>query len=305
VCFEPKWDGYRLLVFAHADGRVVLQSRNGRDLTAAFPELAAAAAALGEDAVVDGEAVIYTGGRLSFTALQHRLGRPAHATRRLAAEQPAHLVAFDLLQRGDTELLGSPFQDRRSALQELFDDHALQAPWSLTPASTDRAQVQEWMSSWTAVGVEGVVAKGLAQTYQPGRRGWLKVRAKHTAGAVIGAVTGPLERPDTLLLGRYDTTGTLRLTARSTPLLPTVREDLARLLTPSSVGHPWAGMRITTHWGSRDSLVFTCVTPDQIAEFDADTAFDRGRYRHPVRIRRLRPDMAPDDIPPFEQAGSA
>ncbi|ONK12153.1 hypothetical protein [Streptomyces sp. MP131-18] len=148
------------------------------------------------------------------------------------------------------------------------------------------------MSSWTAVGVEGVVAKGLAQTYQPGRRGWLKVRAKHTAEAVIGAVTSPLERPDTLLLGRYDTTGILRLTARSTPLLPTVREDLARLLTPSSVGHPWAGMRITTHWGSLDSLVFTCVTPDQFAEFDADTTFDRGR-RHPVRIRRLRPRHGP------------
>ncbi len=103
--WEPKWDGFRLLVFACADGEVFLQSRNGRDLTAAFPEITQAAAALGEDVVIDGEAVIFAEGRLGFPALQQRMNRRPASVARLAREQPAHLVALDLLQHAGTEML--------------------------------------------------------------------------------------------------------------------------------------------------------------------------------------------------------
>jgi ATP-dependent DNA ligase len=298
VAFEPKYDGYRLLAF-RTGAEVRLQSRNARDLTGAFPEITEAVAALGEDVVVDGEAVIYVGGRLEFTALQHRLNRPPRTAARLAREQPAHLVTFDLLQRGTTELLRLPYRERRAALEELFERHDLRAPWSLSPSTTDREQAEEWLRTWPAVGVEGLVAKGLDQPYQPGRRGWYKIRAKDTTEAVIGAVTGSPHRPETVLLGRYDDTGTLRLVARSTPLAPPLRRDLGGFLTPAGADHPWTGIRVSTSWGSREPLEFTCVQPDQVAEFHADPAIDRGRWRHLVQVKRLRADVAPGDVPPF------
>ncbi|WP_351233889.1 hypothetical protein [Streptomyces sp. NPDC002133] len=121
LAFEPKYDGFRLLVFAGADA--FLQSRSGGDLTGAFPEIAAAAAALDENVVIDGEAVIYSGGRLDFGALQQRMGRRPRNVARLASEQPAHLVAFDLLQHADAEMLDWTYQERRAALESLFQGH--------------------------------------------------------------------------------------------------------------------------------------------------------------------------------------
>ncbi|NUK25999.1 ATP-dependent DNA ligase [Streptomyces lunaelactis] len=296
--FEPKYDGFRLLVFADADGRVFLQSRNGRDLTGAFPEIADAAAALGEDVVIDGEAVIYTGGRLDFSALQHRMNRRPRTVALLVREQPAHLVAFDLLQHTGTELLSWSYAERRAALESLFQGHGLQAPWALTPSTTDRALAEEWLTEWTAVGVEGLVIKGLEQTYQPGRRGWLKYRTRNTAEAVIGAVTGSVIRPETVLLGRYTTDGHFLLVARSTSLAPRLRAELGGgLLTPAGADHPWRDVHFTSHWGSRDPLAFTPVAPQLVAEFHGDTAVDRGRWRHPVNLHRLRIDLTPDDVP--------
>jgi ATP-dependent DNA ligase len=303
--FEPKWDGYRVLVFADADGTVFLQSRNGRDLTRAFPEIAGAAAVLEEDLVLDGEAVIYTEdeGGLSFHALQHRLGRSPRATARLAAEQPAHLIVFDLLQRGATELIAEPYHRRRAQLQELFAERALSSPWSLTPSSTDPAQAEEWLSEWTAVGVEGIVAKGAAQPYVPGRRGWLKYRSRRTTEAVVGAVTGTLARPRSLLLGRFDLAGRLRYTGRTTSLNAVLAREVADLLGPpesDEPAHPWEGIRFTAAWGSREPLQTTLTEPALVMEISADISLDAaGRWRHPVRAVRPRPDMAPGDVPFF------
>jgi ATP-dependent DNA ligase len=301
VVFEPKWDGFRVLVFTN--GReVLLRSRRGTDLTVAFPEIAAAASALGEEVVIDGEAVIYRGGRLDFSALQRRLNRMPAATARLAAAEPAHLIAFDLLRRGSTWLLDAPYRQRRAALEALFADHGLAAPWALSPTTRDWGQAQEWMRSWTAVGVEGLVAKGVEQTYQPGRRGWYKIRAKDTAEAIIGAVTGPVTEPDSALLGRYDPAGELRLVARTTSLGAQMGRDLGRVLVPAGADHPWHEARFTTAWGSRRPLEFTPVAIEQVAEFQADVAVDRGRWRHPVRLVRLRADMSVEDVP--QLAGS-
>jgi len=296
--FEPKYDGFRLLVFCQA-GRVFLQSRNLRDLTAAFPEIAEAAAALGEDVLIDGEAVIYHEGRLDFSALQQRNNRRPHTVAELARRQPAHLVAFDLLHHAGADLLAWPYRERRAALESLFQTHTLQAPWALTLATSDPDEARTWMQQWADVGVEGIVGKGAAQPYEPGRRGWQKYRSRDTAEAVIGAVTGSPARPATVLLGRYTPDGYLRLVARSTPLSAPVRTDLADRLSPAGPAHPWLGMRVTSHWGSRDPLEFTPVAPHLVAEFSGDTAVDDGRYRHPVRFLRVREDLSVDQLPLF------
>lgn len=294
--YEPKYDGYRLLVFA-GGGRAFLQSRNRSDLTVAFPEITDAARALGEDVVLDGEVIVYREGRLDFGALQPRINRRPATTARLAREQPAHLIAFDLLHRAGTDLITRPYRERRAALEALFADHALSAPWALTPATQETDQARTWMRQWAAAGVEGVVAKGQDQPYQPGRRGWLKYRHRDTTEGIIGAVTGSLNRPETVLLGRYTTDGELHLVARSTPLPAALRRELANLLTPAGPSHPWHGMRVSSHWGSREALIFTPAAPNLVAEFYGDAAIDQGRWRHPVRVHRLRFDLAPSDVP--------
>ncbi|MFE6133710.1 RNA ligase family protein [Streptomyces sp. NPDC056437] len=299
MVFEPKYDGYRLLVFAHG-GEVFLQSRNLRDLTGAFPEIAEAAAALGEDVVLDGEVVIHTGGRLDFTALQRRLNRRPATAARLAAKQPAHFIAFDLLEHAGTDMLTWRYTERRAALESFFQRHALHTPWQLTPATTDRDLAEQWLTEWGGLGVEGVVAKGAQQPYQPGQRRWFKIRSRDTAEAVVGAVTGPVTRPNALLFGRYTRGGRLRLVARTTPLPLALRDEIGRLLTPAGPGHPWWGMRLTVTWGSRDPLSFTCVDPDLVVEFRGDTAIDAGRWRHAVRAQRTRPDLTPSDIPTLD-----
>ncbi|MGW1888127.1 ATP-dependent DNA ligase [Streptomyces sp. NPDC001970] len=109
---------------------------------------------------MDGEAVNFTGGRLDFGALQQRMGRRPRDVARLATDQPAHLVAFDLLQHADAEMLDWTYQERRAALESLFQGHDTQAPWALTPSTTDRALAEEWMTEWSAVGVEGLLKPG-------------------------------------------------------------------------------------------------------------------------------------------------
>ncbi|MFD4867855.1 hypothetical protein [Streptomyces sp. NPDC058412] len=160
-----------MLVWARPEG-VLLQSRRGTDLTPAFPEIAEAAAVLGDTTVLDGEVVIYRSGRLAFAALQQRLHRTSRTVARLAAANPAHFVAFDLLARGGDLALAWPYRQRRAALAAVFRERDLAAPWALTPSTTDIRQARQWIREWLAVGVEGVVAKGMAQPYRPGVRGW-------------------------------------------------------------------------------------------------------------------------------------
>ncbi|MFV0138120.1 ATP-dependent DNA ligase [Streptomyces sp. HMX87] len=274
-----------------------MQSRNRKDFTAAFPELADAARSLGEDVVLDGEAVIYRQGRLQFAALQQRINRRPSTTARLAREQPAHLIAFDLLHRDGTDLITRPYTERRAALESLFRDHSLGAPWTLTPVPRETGQAQAWMRQWAPAGVEGVVAKGQTQPYRPGHRGWLKYRHRVTAEGIVGAVTGSLNRPETALLGRYTPDGDFQPIARSTPLPAPLARELTSLLTPAGTGHPWHGMRVSTRRGSRDPLTFTPTAPELVMEFYGDAAADRGRWRHPVRAHRIRRDLTSSDVP--------
>ncbi|WP_371648166.1 MULTISPECIES: ATP-dependent DNA ligase [unclassified Streptomyces] len=297
--FEHKPDGFRAVVFARTD-LVRVQSRQGTDLNPAFPDIAQAAAQLGEDLVLDGELVVAHEGRLDFGELQRRARRSGRSAVQATAEHPAYLIVFDVLEAAGTELVARPYRERRALLEDLFACGVLTAPFTLCPATGDRATALDWLDpAWGAAGIEGVVVKGTEQTYQMGKRGWLKVRSRSTSEGVIGAVTGATTSPDTLLLARYDAAGKLRLIARTTPLAPAVRRDLGERLRPAGPGHPWHGRRFSAGWGARSELDFHPVQPDVIAEFIADTSVDAGCYRHPVRFLRIRAELHPMHVPLF------
>ncbi|MFJ1607030.1 ATP-dependent DNA ligase [Streptomyces sp. NPDC088253] len=294
---EQKPDGFRAVLFARV-GQVMLQSRHGRDLTPAFPEIAAAASVLGEDLVVDGELVVPHEGRLHFGQLQNRARRRGRGAVAAAAEHPAYLIVFDVLEAGGVELMDRPYRERRALLEDLFAREVLGGAFTLCPATTDRVTMLDWLDpAWGAAGIEGVVCKGSDQKYLPGKRAWIKVRSRVTAEGVIGGVTGTLAVPASLLLARYDDAGRLRLIARSTPLPTAVRRDLAGRLHPADAGHPWHGRRFSAGWGTGGELQYHPVAPDLVAEFLADTAVDDGVYRHPVQFLRLRDDLGVKDVP--------
>ncbi|MHA4818785.1 ATP-dependent DNA ligase [Streptomyces aculeolatus] len=298
---ELKIDGFRAVTFAR-NGQVVIQSRRGADLTSALPDLAAAAAALGQNLVLDGELVVPRHGRLDFGALQHRMRRRGRTAAQAAEHDPVYLIVFDVLEAAGSELLERPYRERRAVLEGLFAQETLTAPFTLCPATESRERALEWLApAWGEVGVEGVVLKGRSQPYLPGKRGWIKVRARTTSQAVIAGVTGSLASPLTLLLGRYDDAGALRLTARTTTLAPVARRELARRLAPAADDHPWHGRRFSAGWGTRAALEYHPVQPELIAEFVGDTTVDDGRYRHAVRFSRLRDDLTPSQIPPFRE----
>ncbi|MGW6925629.1 ATP-dependent DNA ligase [Streptomyces sp. NPDC054950] len=206
---------------------------------------------------------------------------------------------FDVLEAAGTELVTRPYRERRARLEDLFASGVLTAPFTLCSATADRATTLDWLDpAWGAAGIEGVVVKGAKQTYHMGKRAWVKVRARTTAEAVIGAVTGATTSPSTLLLGRSDASGRLRLIA-PTPLPTAVRRDLGTQLRPAYADHPWHGHRFSAGWGSAASWSSTLSTPEIVVEFLADTAVDDGRYRHPVRFLRIRADLTPLDVPLF------
>ncbi len=302
LVFQPKFDGYRALVFTPwpTPGPVLLQSRRGGLMQARFPDLVRAAEQLPDGLVLDGEMVVWAGDRMSFEALQRRAVSGGRTAARLANEMPAHFIAFDILQADGEELLNVPYGERRARLEHLFTDHQLTAPWTLCPETTDAATAQEWLTSWTRVpGVEGLVIRGSGQKYLPGARALYKVRRRDTTEAVIGAITGTMRRPQTLVLGRFDEAGSLRAVGRSVPLSPDAARQLAEHLVPVSARHPWEDVRFTTSWGSRTPLDIVLVEPLLVAEIVADTAQERGAWRHPVRFARLRLDVTVSDVPMF------
>lgn len=295
---QPKWDGYRALAGKWGDGGVAVRSRNGTDLTRAFPEVEEAVRRRPDDTAVDCELIVWEAGRLTFERLQQRMHQRGAGAARAAVEFPAHLVAFDLLRVNGQDLTGRPFSERYAALETLFGEASLSAPWSLCPTTTDPQQAARWLADYPAVGIEGLVFRPLAGRYVPGGRGWTKYKARHTTEAIVGAVTGSLHSPTTALLGRYDHEARFRYTGRTTTLNTVVRHDLADHLHASDAGHPWTGRTFSVGWGSREHLSVRLVVPDVVAEVAVDVARDQaGRWRHPVRLARIRTDMRPGDVP--------
>ncbi|WP_436840130.1 ATP-dependent DNA ligase [Streptomyces abikoensis] len=301
VAAEPKWDGFRALVWRPRDGPVEIVSRRGTPLARAFPDIAAAAERdLPGDCLLDGELVVWNAGRLDFDLLQQRLRSGTAAAARLAATTPAHFVAFDLLCLGEIGLMPLPYRERRAALERLCA--GLAPPWTLCPSTTEREQALEWLGEqWAVAGLEGLVLKRMGQAYLAGQRGWRKLRSRSTTEAIVGGVSPSLARPQTVLLGRLDADGRLRYVGRTTALNAPQAHALAETLEPAPPGHPWTGRRFTASWGSREPLAVALTAPELVAEVSADAAVDRGKWRHPVRWVRLRADLSPADAPPFGQ----
>ncbi|TCB87343.1 ATP-dependent DNA ligase [Micromonospora zingiberis] len=301
---EPKWDGWRVIAFRETD-RVYLQSRAGRNLTTYFPDITRTIrACIPAGVVLDGELIVWERGQTNFAQLQRRI-TAGRALVRLAREHPAHLVVFDLLADvGGQVIIDLPLAQRRARLRRLLAGAPAQL--TLTPQTTDLAQVSEWLLHWTAAGIEGVVSKRTAGRYEPGRRGWSKFRTRIVTDAIIGGVTGTIACPESLLLGRFDRRGRLRYTGRTHPLTTDQAAKLAAVLSPPRLArhgvqaHPWP-QPLPASWSGQfdrpEPLAYAQVEPAVVVEINADVAFEHQRWRHRVRYARPRPDMSIYDVP--------
>ncbi|HXI45227.1 MAG TPA: ATP-dependent DNA ligase, partial [Candidatus Acidoferrales bacterium] len=209
--FEPKWDGFRAIVFRDGD-ETYIQSRDLKPLDRYFPELAAPLrASLPERCILDGEVVIAADGGLRFESLLLRIHPAASRVRMLAEQSPASFVAWDLLALGDEDLRGLAQGERRARLETALAGVA--PPIHLTPATTDRALAADWFHRFEGAGLDGVVAKRLEGTYQPGKRAMLKIKHQRTADCVVAGFrwhkNGPGTHVGSLLLGLFDDEGRL------------------------------------------------------------------------------------------------
>jgi ATP-dependent DNA ligase len=307
--FEPKWDGFRAIVFR--DGaRVYLQSRELRPLDRYFPELAAPLrAALPEQAVVDGEIVIATPDGLDFDALQMRLHPAASRVAKLAAEAPASFVAFDLLADGDQDLRERPQSERRARLEAALARDGGRV--HLTPCSRERAVADDWFHRFEGAGLDGVVAKHESTTYQPGKRVMIKVKHTRTADCVVGGFrwhkSGPGELVGSLLLGLYDDEGALHHVGFTSSFTAAVRrrlaEELASLRKDALEGHPWrewggapeGAVRMpgaASRWSQGKDLSWEPVRIVRVCEVAYDH-LQGDRFRHAATFVRWRPDKSP------------
>ncbi|TDC82403.1 ATP-dependent DNA ligase [Actinomadura sp. 7K507] len=302
--YEPKFDGFRAVALVDEDGAVHLTSRRRTRFNDGFPEIVAAAGEqLAPGTVLDGEIVRWgDDGRLDFGALQRR-----HVAGRRRAEfartEPCHYVAFDVLESDGADLRPRPLRERRTVLEALLGDAPPSARVILTPQTADAGEAELWFDAFAAQGVEGLVVKDADGAYLEGRRRWWKVKRRITTEAIVGGVTGTRQAPESLILGRYDTGGRLRVVARTTPLPPAARTSLAEVLRNAGPDHPWpaelpAGFA-GGPYGSHPPIRYVRTEPEIVVEMSADAAVERGRWRHAVRFVRIRPDLGPDGVPMF------
>jgi ATP-dependent DNA ligase len=315
--FEPKWDGFRALVFRDGD-ETLIQSRDLKPLDRYFPELdAPLRASLPERCVVDGEVVIAGDGGLDFEALLLRIHPAASRVRMLAEQSPASYVAWDLLALGDEDLRDVPQGERRARLEAALLDLAT-PPVHLTPATTDRALAVDWFDRFEGAGLDGVIAKRLDGTYLPGKRAMIKVKHQRTADCAVAGFrwhkNGPGTHVGSLLLGLYDDGGTLHHVGVTSSFTWDRRAALATELAPLQEnaldGHPWAewaewssmgatdasGQRLpgaTSRWNRGKDLSWEPLRVERVAEVAYDH-LQGDRFRHATTFKRWRPDKHPD-----------
>jgi ATP-dependent DNA ligase len=309
--FEPKWDGFRALVFRAGD-RLYVQSRDARPLDRYFPELGAALrAGLPRRCVVDGEIVIATAHGLDFDALQMRLHPAASRVEKLAAETPASFVAFDLLAGGARDLRSRPQVERRRLLERALARPAARV--HLTPCSRDRAVAEDWFHRFEGAGLDGVVAKHEHASYQPGKRVMIKVKHERTADCVVAGFRwhkhGPGALVGSLLLGLHDDAGTLHHVGVSSAFSTETRRRLAEELAPLRAGavaaHPWrewavaegGGVRMPgaqSRWSAGKDLSWEPLRIERVCEVKYDH-LQGDRFRHAALFLRWRPDKRPAD----------
>ncbi|RYY82230.1 MAG: ATP-dependent DNA ligase [Comamonadaceae bacterium] len=307
--FEPKWDGFRALVFRGND-QTYLQSRDLRPLNRYFPELEKALhEALPKGCVLDGEIVVARNGGLDFDALQQRLHPAVSRVVRLARETPASFVAFDLLGAGSKSTMELPQAERRLRLERLLGK--AKAPLHLTPMTRDRAQAEEWLEKFEGAGLDGVIAKLENAVYQPGKRAMLKVKHVRSAECVVAGFRWYKERDDavgSLLLGLYDDAGVLQHVGVTSAFTMAMREQLAKDLAPLREGamenHPWkdwgdvngsASQRMPgaqSRWSAGKDLGWEPLRIERVVEVKYDH-LQGDRFRHAAIFLRWRDDKPP------------
>jgi ATP-dependent DNA ligase len=298
--FEPKWDGFRALVFRGA-GEVYIQSRDLRPFDRYFPELHdALLARLPEGCVLDGEIVIATPRGLDFDALQMRLHPAASRVAKLARETPSSFVAFDALAADGMNLMSTRQQERRGRLEKLLQE--VQPPVYLTPMTHSRELAVDWLERFEGAGLDGVIAKPSGLAYQPGKRAMLKVKHARTADCVVAGFRWHKAGKDllgSLLLGLYDGDGELRHVGVTSSFTMDMRRKLVRELEKLRTGiegHPWEGRDVgaQSRWSAGKDLSWEALRPERVCEVKYDH-MQGDRFRHAATFVRWRPDKPPQE----------
>jgi ATP-dependent DNA ligase len=321
--YEPKWDGFRSVVFRDGD-EVEIGSRNERPMTRYFPELVEAITTwLPDRCVVDGEVIVPDpdGGGLDFWSLQQRIHPAKSRVDMLAEKTPAHYVVFDLLALGDEDFTLRPFSERRALLEKAMPEGAPLI--HITPITRDMDVAREWFEMFEGAGLDGLIAKRADLTYQPNKRVMAKIKHERTADCVIAGYRVHKTEPDaigSLLLGLYDdpedrvappewvewTHGSTLVSVGVVGAFPMkVRKELYAELQPLVVGfedHPWnwAAHEAAAHRGSYGSrwnggkdLSFVPLRPERVIEVRYDY-MEGFRFRHTAQFVRWRPDRTPE-----------
>jgi ATP-dependent DNA ligase len=328
--FEPKWDGFRSLIFRDGD-EVYIQSRDEKPLARYYPELLAPLTAqLPRRCVLDGEIVIARDGALDFEALQLRLHPAASRIQLLSRQMPASVVFFDLLSEGDRDLRGAPFRERRSSLESFLS--GVRPPLHLTPATRDRATAEDWFRRFEGAGLDGVMAKPVAGVYEPNKRVMLKVKHERECDCVVAGFRwhkrGAKSAVGSLLLGLFDDDRHLQHVGVVASFTDVKRRELVEFLGPyredAVENHPWkewaefegsssgAGQRrpgAKSRWSAGKDLSWEPLRPELVVEVAYDH-MQGSRFRHTAQFRRWRPDKKPGDctyaqlevVPPHELA---
>ncbi|OLC88162.1 MAG: ATP-dependent DNA ligase [Gemmatimonadetes bacterium] len=308
--FEPKWDGFRAIVFRSKDD-VFIQSRDLRPLDRYFPELhEVLLERLPGGVVVDGEIVMPTKHGLDFGGLQMRLHPAASRVAKLAKATPAAFVAFDLLAVDGKSLIDEPQRDRRAQLEKLFKK--IRRPLYLTPMTRDRDLAVDWLKRFEGAGLDGVIAKPATAAYQPGKRAMFKIKHVRTADCVVAGFRWHKSGKDTLgslLLGLYDDEGTLQHVGVTSAFPMAMRKQLVKELAPlrkdALQRHPWrawAGVEAESsrmpggqsRWSAGKDLSWEPLRVERVCEVKYDH-MEGDRFRHPPVFLRWRPDKKPKD----------
>jgi ATP-dependent DNA ligase len=306
--YEPKWDGFRSIVFR--DGHEVeIGSRNERPMTRYFPEIVEAVQAnLPEKCVIDGEIIVVIGDRLEFEVLQQRIHPAASRVKLLSQETPASFIGFDLLALDDTDYTQRPFDERRTTLEECLA--RANAPIHLTPATRDHQMAVQWFSQFEGAGLDGVVAKPLAGTYQPDKRTMFKIKHQRTADCVVAGYRVHKSGPDSigsLLLGLYKQDGSLASVGVIGAFPAARRKELFNELQPlvtTFENHPWDWAKLQeastrnprssefSRWNANKDLSFIPLRPELVVEVRYEH-MEGDRFRHTAQFNRWRPDREP------------
>jgi ATP-dependent DNA ligase len=309
--FEPKWDGFRTLIFRDHD-EVLIQSRDSKSLNRYFPELIdPLQTQLPEQCVLDGEIVVAAHGGLDFEALQLRIHPAASRVKLLSKELPASVVFFDLLCSGNRDLRDQPFEERRRNLETLL--RSVKPPLHLTPATSDRKVASDWFRRFEGAGLDGVMAKAVAGLYEPDKRVMLKVKHERDCDCVVAGFRwhkkGEGSAVGSLLLGLFDGSGTLQHVGVCASFTMEKREELVHFLAPyrknALANHPWkswAGSEATGHrmpggqsrWSQGKDLSWEPLRPELVVEV-AYEHMQGTRFRHTAQFRRWRTDKRPED----------